>query len=584
MDISSWSVRKRNYALESSKLTTKASPVTSHPLLSNSTKVVVTDLSDPLNFLRKEKRQVIVEEFTPLPKENPVEYWSSLSSLTSKKYASTEAFKIYSDATEDDPKPVPQTFSRLELLEKDNKKKLNEVSYLSHKEFNNHILLLTKEMEQAWNQNDRVKTLKLAIQSTKMLRDVQTQTFYPAVFMTITEMLDAFGQLVYSRLISIAFDGRSEVGDFDSSQVNENSKETALNWLLKISCIRELQPRLYVEMSLIKNYKFLWDDEHSKVLVRIAQQIRGIGSPVMACYAGMYLTKQVIALGIGDRTFLLSLVEDLCHCLVGILPEHYELCIPALTWIFYCTALSSSKEQLFKLIERLMPLFEYRGDLLRIIIEEYPVNDVLGNVDYFLSLLGNMKNASDRMEIAGGLAKIYLRAPIDDNALKIINKLWMEISDHGNWNIRVYLRASLNFLQLFFKKFGIQQINVLLKDIISHIREEKIRKDWTSYMTEILNMIIANARDLNMLLSLEQFLPLLDEVPPQKKTEICNKIIDNYSREEIREAISNPLMIHSLFTITRVVHDSLDTSESNPELLNRVSTLVCKFIRNVILT
>jgi hypothetical protein len=543
---------------------------------------MVSDLSDPLNFLRKEKRVVVVEEFAPLPKDDPSEYWASLSSVTSKKYASTEGFKIYSDASEDDPKPIPQTFSRLELLEKDNKKKMNEVSYVSHKEFNNHILLLTKEMEQAWNQNDRVKTLKLAIQSTKLLRDVQSQSFYPAVFMTITEMLDTFGLLVYNRLIAIAFEGKSEVGDFDPSQVNENSKETALNWLLKISCIRELQPRLYIEMSLIKNYKFLWDDEHSKVLVRISQQIRGIGSPVMACYAGMYLTKQVIFLGIGDRGFLLNLVEDLCHSLVGVNPDQYELCVPALSWIFYCTALSSSKEQLFNLIERLRPVFEYRGDILRIIIEEYPVDHVLANVDYFLQFLSNMKNVSDRMEIAGGLAKIYLKSPIDDSAMKLINKLWLEISENGNLNIKVYLRASQNFLQLFFKKFGIQQINILLKDILSHLRGDRLKKDWTSHVTDMLNMIVANSRDLNMLLSLEQFLPLLDEVPQQKKSELCNKIIDNYSREEIREAISNPLMIHSLFTITRVVHDNLDTNEPNPELINRVSNLVCKFIRNVI--
>ncbi|OMJ78349.1 hypothetical protein SteCoe_21867 [Stentor coeruleus] len=580
MDITSWALRKRNYALETSKAQIKLSAASSHPLLGGSAKAIVSDMSDPLNFLRKEKKRVVVEEYAPLPKDDPVEYWNSLSSITSKKFASTEAFKIYSDA-DDDPKPVPQTFSRLELLEKDNKKKGNEISYLSHKEFLAHINLLTKEMEQAWNQNDRVKTLKLAIQSTKMLRDVQTQTYYPAVFMSITEMLDHFGYLVYTRLIAIAFEGKKDVVNFDSNEVNEQSKETALNWLLKISCIRELQPRLYVEMSLIKNYKFLWDDEHSKVLVRISQQIRGIGSPVMACYAGMYLAKQVISLGIGDKSFLIILLEDLCQCLIGILPEHYELCTPALSWIFYCTALSSSKDELFKLIERLQGVIEYRGDILRIIIEEYPTEYILPNVNYFLDLISGLKNASDRMEISGALAKAYLNSSIDENSMKIINRLWIEISENGKWNIKVYLKASMNFLQLFFKKFGIQQIDILLKDILSHLREDKMKKDWTSHVSEIMNVLISNARDLSMLISLEQFLPLLDEVTPQKKTELCNKIIDTFAREEVKVAISNPLMIHALFTITRVVHDSLDGAESNPDLIARVSNLICKFVRNL---
>ena len=583
MDITSWAVRKRNYAMETSKSLLKFQASASHPLQYQApTKVVVSDMSDPLNFLKKVERRRVVEEFTPMPREDPAEYWASLSALTSKKYQSTEAFKIYSDSADDEPKAVPQTFSRMELLDKDTKKKGNEISYLSHKEFIAHINMLTKEMEQAWNQNDRVKTLKLAIQSTKMLRDVQTQTYYPAVFMSITEMLDHFGYLVYSRLVAIAFEGRESVANFDSREVNELSKETALNWLLKISCIRELQPRLYVEMSLIKNYKFLWDDHYSKVLVRISQQIRGIGSPVMACYAGMYLAKQVIFLGVGDRGFLLTMVEDLCHCLIGILPEHYDLCVPALSWIMYCTAMSSTKDELFRLIERLIPVIEYRGDVLRIMIEEYPASHVLSNVNYFLDLLSNLKNASDRMEIAGALAKVYLSTYIDDNAMKVINRLWLEISDHGKWNIKIYLRASLNFLQLFFKKFGVQQIDILLKDIMAHLREDKLRKDWTSNISDILNVLVCNASNLSMLLSLEEFLPLLDEVTPQKKTEICNKIIDNYAREEIKDQISNPLMIHSLFTITRVVHDSLDVTEYNPELVSRVSTLICRFIRNVI--
>lgn len=585
MDINIWTLRKRNYAIEASKALVKFQPTATNPLqMKAQTKVVVNDMSDPLNFLKKTEKKRVIEEFTPISREDPAEYWAALSAVTSKKYASTEAFKIYSDSADDEPKAVPQTFSRMELLEKDNKKKGNEISYLSHKEFIAHISMLTKEMEQAWNQNDRVKTLKLAIQSTKMLRDVQTQTYYPAVFMSITEMLDHFGYLVYSRLVAIAFEGKEDVANFESSEVNELSKETALNWLLKISCIRELQPRLYVEMSLIKNYKFLWDDHYSKVLVRISQQVRGIGSPVMACYAGMYLAKQVIFLGIGDKSFLLTMVEDLCHCLVGILPEHYDLCLPALSWIMYCTALSSTKDELFRLIEKLAPVIESRGDILRIIIEEYPSSHVLSHVDYFLSLLTGLKNASDRMEIAGALAKVYLSTYIDDNAMRIINKLWAEISEHGKWNIKVYLKASLCFLQLFFKKFGVAQIDILLKDILAHLREDKMRKDWSSNICDILNVLVYNARDLSMLLSLEEFLPLLDEVPPQKKTEICNKVIDNYAKEDIKVQISNPLMIHSLFTITRIVHDSLDLTDYNPDQVLRVSTLICRFIRNVIFT
>ena len=256
----------------------------SHPLLQRSKPgpEAIVEEFDPLRASRAVSQAFssTAETVAPASTQSPEALWVALRTFAVENYSSKGAFSITSTAEPEEAKVVSSTFSRMELLDTIHSTQQKEVSYLSNQEFISHIQSLGKEMEAAWGQNDRVKTLKIAIQAVKMLKDIMNPEFYPSVFMTIIELLDTFSSLVYTRLKEMAFEGRETTDSFPSASVAQKAKDTALNWFLKTSCIRELIPRLYVEMSLLRCYRFLWDDKYDETLKRLSEQLRGIGNPV----------------------------------------------------------------------------------------------------------------------------------------------------------------------------------------------------------------------------------------------------------------------------------------------------------------
>lgn len=580
MDINTWVLKKRNYQLETNKAAIQTKHTNEHPL-SNVAKKQVMDFQDPLGLSsdRKKTREDILLN----PKEDPLEYWALLSKITSEKYASSTGFKITTDKEDvEEVKIVQHTFSRMELLESsNNKQKSNEISYVSHKEFINHIENLTRELDQAWSINDRVKTLKLAIQATKMLKDVTDPAYYPAVFVTITNMLEHFGELVYQRLLNIAFEGTKTDEIFLPSQVNEIAKDTATNWFLKISCIRELQPRIFIEMALLKCYRFLWIDKYPEVLNRLVLQIRGIGSPMMGAYASMFLAKQAISISMNSRQYLSVLIEDVCETLVLAAPEQYEVCTPALEWVFYCISYGSSSDLLYQILDKLSQSIEKQPDILRALIEEFPGRQITSNTTYFLERLESIRQPAEALKVAVAIARAVYTSPHDSNSLILLRNLWGTIEKHGHTDVNLYLKAADVFFQIYLKQFSPKEVNELLDSVLATLKQNNSGRDWSNNLANIMNVLIIYSKDLSGLLSLESFLSFLDEFSLQKKSEICHKIVEHFAREEITFTVSNPLMIHALFAVTRVVHDSIDVREHSPEFVDRVSRLICRFLKNL---
>jgi hypothetical protein len=162
---------------------------------------------------------------------------------------------------------------------------MKEMLNLSQQEYINKIEQLHNKLQSAWRDDQRVTALKIAIQLAKLLADVNPLQFYPSKFVLVTDVLESFGQLIYERIADKSGSG----GDEHNA---EAAKETCRNWFFKVASIRELLPRLYIEISIMRCVTFLEPRSiFAEIVPRFAKMIRGIGDHLVASYARCYLAR-----------------------------------------------------------------------------------------------------------------------------------------------------------------------------------------------------------------------------------------------------------------------------------------------------
>ena len=211
--------------------------------------------------------------------------------------------------------------------------------------------IIKKEMLQRWDKEEKVSTLKIIIQCAKILNDVSTPKFYCHKFLIISEFIDNFSKLVYDRICKLAFGSKQQV---DFSKINPGvgnqlAKDVCMNWIMKTCCIRELLPRIYIDISFLGMFKFIMTDAELEMkILNISYMIRGISHPLIAFYASMYLTKIVLTLFPKMKKFLFILLQNLSKFEIdealmkklnyeGMTVEELKKVLdPCVEWIVYC--------------------------------------------------------------------------------------------------------------------------------------------------------------------------------------------------------------------------------------------------------
>ena len=474
------------------------------------------------------------------------ENWKSLKKNLNDLFCSNFEMKVKSlysfDFSESQDKnyKIEKGRSRMEELEGD------DTNAGTVGEIVKKMEVIKKEMLQRWDKEEKVTTLKIIIQCAKILNDVSTPKFYCHKFLIISEFIDNFSKLVYERICKLAFGSKQKV-DFSkiTPQVgNQLAKDVCMNWIMKTCCIRELLPRIYIDISFLGMFKFIMTDAELEMkILNISYMIRGISHPLIAFYASMYLTKIVLTLFPKTKKFLFILLQNLSKFEVdealmkklnyeGMTVEELKKVLdPCVEWIVYCVCKNMGPKD-FKTLIKIYDESKNYSLFKGIIIHSLPKFIFNENIIQYIFVCFDLYNNYESSFLCYLISQKIL---ISDNPLdgKYIAIMWDKIKNCQNKELFIDCCSLLGEILIKFHSEDVQdkffeEVFEIFKNTFSNSSAQgestqEIQKYFAKFEIFLYN-ILTKITNYNSILSGDNFLFLLQNFNPEMKLNICNTI------------------------------------------------------------
>ncbi|XP_045491545.1 VPS35 endosomal protein-sorting factor-like isoform X1 [Colias croceus] len=485
---------------------------------------------------------------------------------------------------------------RLEQLDDFDEGSVRKTMGLSQQEFITKVHMLDDEIKKAWDSEQRVKAFKIAIQCSKLLSDVTVMQFYPSKFVLISDVLDNFGSLVYDRLKKKSF-GNLDVKfmDIDSNSVPEIAKETCQNWLFKMASIRELLPRLYMEMALLQCYVFISKDEIKATIIRLTKMIRGMGNPLVAIYIRVYLCNIASKLlGKDSEQYFYENLKEFIDEYQQIFhssmlkkygtqlltaDQYLNLYVPAVDWLLLGSLnQTTNKQALLDDLLQKCDQIENSELLLCCITSAFDSTSIINKSTTILDLI--------RKNVDGMVMSHQILASLGEHLChaESYRQLSSEVLSQNWWKLASSMKGTANFLQVLEPwiqfaclQLSTQHINIILRGTIRYmIKCGQPADDYSVQIQAVVKRMLRHIPDVEELFLMDAFMPLVELVQTSSaRTMMAKTVLSIFFDRYKSVQIDDPIVISSLMRLSRILHDSInavsveDESKACAELINK---------------
>ena len=253
-----------------------------------------------------------------------------------------------------------------------------------------------------------------------------------------------------------------------------------MNWFLKSACIREVLPRIYLELALVSCHKFMQRRVQQSDLLRLSKMVRGIAEPMCACYTAAYLARVGYTLNPESKDYLLVLTEFSFLITAKAIKEgnnkcssdeqYFSLFEPSIDWLFQCLG-SGSNKKLFAHVFDLYEKSEYKRPIfLQSIIRYFPAEVIASaTTAMIMCIKDHYTLEKDRLRLIKELGLTLLKTPPKKNQPKLdyLNFGWECMKTAQDPHL--FLETAIVLVDFSIKNLNATSVNVFIKEIFKKL-------------------------------------------------------------------------------------------------------------------
>ncbi|GMN51638.1 hypothetical protein TIFTF001_020788 [Ficus carica] len=489
------------------------------------------------------------------------------------------------------------TSKHLEELEDPEKFSEEGAKIITRQEYVSRLHELKDEIIRGWNAGDRVTALKLSIKVTRLLLDTSVSHFYGTVFVLATDVMDMLGDMVWERIkqkAEFSEDGTKMCSlpeNFNARDICSDAKETCNNWFCKIGVIRELLPRIYLELAILPCRRFL-DERPEDCLQRLVMMIRGLADPLASAYCRLYLAHCMRKLPSYDIACLVRSVNDIKTVLSRIISanENKRLLVslmePTIEFSMKCIFKDASQRQVGKILielglgrneEELFGTVPCVSVVLHHLLKELPTEVVSSSAVKILHVIecsnDNSYNQCLNYRLLG--LRLYENKSQTDNVSAVVDKVIQVVTQYDNFD--EYLKVVDAFVDIILENQMDNHLNAILEGISKRAYSKGTAEDEQASLQSILVKLLSHHKRIEDMVALNHFLEILDTMYGSSRTIVNMHILNMATRNGY---ICDPTTIQLLFEISQALYDGIDFVNVK-DADNQPARLISRFVNMV---